>query len=57
MLSVSAFGLPEVITGIGVFIAIKPLGISKTYYVEEDRHTFDGREHLMTLKLSIAGDI
>lgn len=56
-LSVSALGLPEVITGVGVFTIIKPLGISKTYYVEEDTHTFDGRHHSMSLKLSIAGDL
>lgn len=56
-LSVSALGLSEVITGVGVFTIIKPLGISKTYYVEEDTHTFNGRHHSMSLKLSIAGDL
>lgn len=56
-LSVSALGLPEVITGVGVFTIIKPLNISKTYYVEEDTHTFTGRHHSMSLKLSIAGDL
>ena len=56
-LSVTALGLPEVITGVGVFIIVKPLGISKTYYVEEDTHTFEGRYHSMNLKLSVAGDL
>jgi hypothetical protein len=56
-LSVSALGLTEAVTGVGVFIDIKPLGISKTYYVEEDAHTFEGRSHGMSLKLSPAGDI
>lgn len=55
-LSVSALGLPEVVTGVGVFVRIEPLGISKTYYVEEDSHTFDGHEHSMSLKLALASD-
>ena len=57
MLSVSARGASEVVTGIGVFVAIRPLGISKTYYVEEDTHIFEGRDHSMSLKLSPANDI
>lgn len=56
-LTVSALGLPEVITGVGVFVIVKPLGISKTYYVEEDTHTFEGPYHSMSLKLSLAGDL
>ena len=56
-LSVSALGQAEIITGVGIFLIIKPLGISKTYYVEEDTHTFDGRYHGMKLKLSLAGDL
>jgi len=56
-LSVSALGVPEVTTGIGVFIIIKPLDISRTYYVEEDSHTFEGHYHNMSLKLNIANDI
>ncbi|MDR1754566.1 MAG: hypothetical protein LBR74_06630, partial [Eubacterium sp.] len=56
-LSVGALGQPEVITGIGVKIIIAPLEISKTYYVEEDTHTFDGCFHSMKLKLSTAGDL
>ncbi len=57
VLTVTALGLPEVITGIGVFVVIKELGISKTYYVEEDSHTFRGLHHSMSLKLVPAGDI
>ena len=56
MLTVTALGLPQVTTGVGVFIVIEPLGISRTYYVEEDNHTFTQRHHQMSLKLSIATD-
>lgn len=55
-LSVSALGVAEVKTGVGVFIIIKELGISKTYYVEEDSHTFEGNHHAMQLKLVQALD-
>jgi len=55
-LSVSALGVPDVITGIGVFIIIKELGISKTYYVEEDTHNFERNAHEMKLKLVLATD-
>lgn len=55
-LTVQALGLPEVVTGIGVFIIIKALDISKTYYVEEDAHVFQGNNHYMKLKLVLAAD-
>lgn len=56
LLNVTARGLSDVYTGVGVFIIIKELGISKTYYVEEDNHTFQGRNHTMKLKLVLAQD-
>lgn len=56
LLDVTALGLTEVRTGVGVFIIIKELGISKTYYVEEDTHTFESNYHSMKLKLTLAAD-
>lgn len=56
-LSVSALGIPDVITGVGVFVRIKGLEVAKSYYVEEDVHTFDGNYHGMTLKLVLASDV
>ena len=55
-LTVSALGITDVITGAGVFAAIKELGISATFYVEEDTHTFQGQYHNMSLKLVWASD-
>jgi len=55
-LSISALGLADVITGTGVFTIIKELGISKTHYVEEDSHVFQGNYHQMKLKLVLATD-
>lgn len=56
-LSLSVLGLPDVITGVGVFVQIKELSIAKSYYVEDDTHTFDGNYHGMSLKLALASDI
>lgn len=51
-LKVNALGIPEVISGVGVFIIIPALGISKTYYVDEDTHVFKDQYHKMTLTLN-----
>jgi len=56
-LTLTATGLPEVYSGMGVYIIIKELGISKSYYVEEDTHTFQGHHHSMSLKLCHATDV
>lgn len=56
-LTLDALGLTDVISGVGVFIKIGHLGIAKTYYVDEDTHTFEGEKHLMSLKLNLASDI
>ncbi|MDE6020798.1 MAG: hypothetical protein K2H01_07380, partial [Ruminococcus sp.] len=56
-LTIEAMGNPDVISGIGVFIIIPHLGLSKTFYVDEDTHTFKGNSHRMNLKLNHAGDI
>ncbi len=55
-LSVTGLGLPDVISGVAVYIKIKPLDISRTYYVDEDSHTFKGNHHTMKLKLNHAND-
>ena len=55
-LTITAKGLPEVITGRGVFVAVKPLDISRSYYIEQDAHIFDGQAHTMDLELVPATD-
>lgn len=56
-LNVEAVGIAEVISGIGVYIIIPELGLSRTFYVDEDTHTFKDNMHTMTLKLSYANDL
>lgn len=56
-LDISALGVPEVISGVGVFIVIKHLGLSRTFYVDEDTHEFSDKMHTMSLKLNYVSDI
>ncbi|MEE0100829.1 MAG: hypothetical protein U0I48_03715 [Acutalibacteraceae bacterium] len=56
-LSVEAVGIPEVISGIGVYIIIPELDLSRTFYVDEDTHTFQDNLHTMSLKLNYANDL
>lgn len=56
-LKISGLGIPEIYSGIGVYIIIKELGIENTYYVDEDSHTFEGRVHTMSLTLTKTNDI
>ena len=56
-LLVEAMGIAEVISGIGVYIIIPELEISRTFYVDEDTHTFEDNKHTMSLKLNYANDL
>lgn len=56
-LTVNALGIPEVVSGIGVYIIIPELSLARTFYVDEDTHTFKDNKHTMKLKLNFAGDL
>ena len=56
-LDIEAVGISEVISGIGVYIIIPELGISRTFYVDSDTHTFKNNKHIMSLKLNYANDL
>lgn len=50
-------GIPDVTTGSAVYVIVPDLGIKKAYYVEEDKHTFKGQNHRMSLTLVETNDI
>lgn len=56
-LNVEAVGIAEVISGIGVYIIIPEMNLSRTFYVDEDTHVFEDNKHTMTLKLNYANDL
>lgn len=55
-LTIEGLGQANVISGVGLCIIIRPLGISNSYYVDEDTHTFKGNYHSMRLTLNMATD-
>lgn len=56
-LDVEAMGITEVISGIGVYVIIPELELSRTFYVDSDTHTFRDNMHTMSLTLNYANDI
>ncbi|MFH0345307.1 phage portal protein [Bacillus vallismortis] len=47
--NIQAVGIPEVRSGLPVYISIPEAGIKKTYWVDTDRHEFKGMKHTMTI--------
>ncbi|MFT4401301.1 phage portal protein [Bacillus sp. SW14] len=47
--NIQAVGMPEVQSGLPVYISIPEAGIKKTYWVDTDRHEFKGTKHTMTI--------
>jgi len=56
-LSVSAIGITSIMSGGCLYVIIPHLGLKQTFYVDEDKHTFKGESHTMSLKLNFAKDI
>lgn len=56
-LKVSGIGITDAISGGCVYVIIPHLGIKRTFYIDEDIHTFNRNSHTMTLKLNFADDI
>lgn len=57
-LTVEAVGISDIIAGMAVTVIIPHLGLSRTFYVDEDTHTYNGGDkHRMSLKLNYAQDI
>ncbi len=52
----NVIGIPDVISGVGVFVNIPHLDLNKTFYVDEDTHTFEGEMHTMTLTLNMTAE-
>lgn len=50
--SLTALGIADIISGASIYVIEKKLKISKGYFVDEDTHTFKGKEHTMSLKLT-----
>ena len=56
-MDIEAVGIPEVISGIGVFVIIPELSVGQTFYVDEDTHVFEDEKHTMRLTMNVANDL
>lgn len=45
-------GIPDVVTGSAIHVIIPELDIKQVYSVEDDKHTFTGKKHMMSLTLT-----
>ena len=54
-LSISALGIISAISGGCLYVKIPHLNLERTFYIDEDKHTFNGESHMMQLKLNFAG--
>lgn len=52
----NVLGLPDVISGVGVFVIVPRIGVNRTLYVDSDTHTFKDNLHTMSLQLSYVSD-
>lgn len=56
-LSVTTLGIISAIAGGCLYVIIPHLDIKRTFYIDEDKHTFKGETHTMSLTLNFATDI
>lgn len=56
-LTLETIGIAEVISGIGVYVIVPELELSRTFYIDDDTHTFQDNLHKMSLKLNYANDM
>ncbi len=55
--TLEGLGIAEVYSGVAIWINIPYLGIQKTYFVDEDKHTFKRNNHSMSLTLNAVADV
>jgi hypothetical protein len=56
-LTIESLGIISATSGGCLYVVIPHLGLKRTFYIDEDTHTFDGENHTMNLKLNFAADI
>ena len=56
-LTVSGIGINSVVSGCALYVSIPEIGINRSYYVDEDTHTYKGGLHEMSLTLNKTDEI
>ncbi|AKC67153.1 hypothetical protein BV454_01175 [Bacillus altitudinis] len=47
--SIQALGIPELQSGLPIYLKIPEINIKKTYWIDQDKHEFNGVKHTMTI--------
>ena len=55
--TIEALGIISAISGNCLYVIIPHLNIKRAFYIDEDKHTFKGEKHTMSLKLNFATDV
>lgn len=55
-LSMTALGITEAISGNCIYVMIDRLNWGRSFFIDEDTHTFKGNYHEMSLKINLCGD-
>lgn len=56
-LTVTALGKASLISGVAVYVTIPALDIARSFYIDEDTHTYTQNSHTMQLTLNYADDV
>lgn len=56
-LEVEVIGDATIYSGVALYLELPYLGISTTYFVDEDNHEFKGEKHTMKLKLNAINEV
>ncbi len=55
-LTLTTVGIDDVISGVAIFVIIPHLNIKRSFYVDDDTHTYQNGKHTMQLKLNATDD-
>lgn len=55
--TLECLGIPDVTSGIAVWVRVPFLNLQQTFYVDEDSHTFEMNAHTMSLTLNATNDV
>ncbi|MDJ0286946.1 MULTISPECIES: XkdQ/YqbQ family protein [Bacillus] len=47
--SIQALGIPELQSGLPIYLKIPEINVKKTYWIDQDKHEFNGVKHTMTI--------
>ncbi|MGE8079018.1 XkdQ/YqbQ family protein [Peribacillus loiseleuriae] len=56
-LDIEALGITDVTSGNAVYVIISDIGVKRTYFIDQDTHSFQGNSHTMSVQLIETNDL